>query len=254
MPHIDTPQSFCQVGVARGDITPPVGMYHRMWGAATHDRSTGIHRPLTATVLAIRSAADTGDRVVLVSLDHCILDEPELSNIRKAVVALTSFLDKEIHIALTHTHGAGLMMRNRQSLPGGERIGPYLDELANKVAALAREAENAIRPASIVYGTGRCDLATHRDFFDEQRGQYVCGFNPNDPADDTLLVGRISDDKGRTMATIINYACHPTTLAWENTLVSPDYVGALREVVETATGGAPCVFFQGASAELGPRE
>lgn len=29
------------------------------------------------------------------------------------------------------------------------------------------------------------------------------------------------------MATVVNYACHPTTLAWDNTLVSPDYVGAL---------------------------
>jgi hypothetical protein len=51
----------------------------------------------------------------------------------------------------------------------------------------------------------------------------------------------------------VNYACHPTTLAWDNTLISPDYVGALREVVEQATG-APCLFLQGASGELGPRE
>ena len=40
---------------------------------------------------------------------------------------------------------------------------------------------------------------------------------------------------GRTLGTIVNYACHPTTLAWQNTLVSPDYVGALREVVEHST-------------------
>jgi hypothetical protein len=52
---------------------------------------------------------------------------------------------------------------------------------------------------------------------------------------------------------VVNYACHPTTLAWENTLISPDYVGAMREVVEQATG-APCLFLQGASGELGPRE
>src|SRR5262249_49439974 len=51
----------------------------------------------------------------------------------------------------------------------------------------------------------------------------------------------------------VNYACHPTTLAWDNTQISPDYVGAMREVVEQATG-APCLFLQGASGELGPRE
>jgi hypothetical protein len=56
-----------------------------------------------------------------------------------------------------------------------------------------------------------------------------------------------------TVATLVNYACHPTTLAWENTLISPDYPGAMREVVEAVTG-APCVFLQGASGDLGPRE
>ena len=53
---------------------------------------------------------------------------------------------------------------------------------------------------------------------------------------------------------LVNYACHPTTLAWQNTLVSPDFVGALREVVEEGTDGAPCLFLQGASGDLAPRE
>ena len=56
MPHVDTPQSVCLLGVARCDVTPPVGIYHRMWGAATHDRATGVHRPLTATALVFRPA------------------------------------------------------------------------------------------------------------------------------------------------------------------------------------------------------
>ena len=52
---VHTPQALCRAGVARRDITPPVGIYHRMWGAATHDRATGVHRPLLATVLVLES-------------------------------------------------------------------------------------------------------------------------------------------------------------------------------------------------------
>ena len=66
-------------------------------------------------------------------------------------------------------------------------------------------------------------------------------------------MARIAADDGLTLGTVVNYACHPTTLAWQNTLISPDYVGALREVVERATE-APCLFLQGASGDLGPRE
>ena len=51
MKTVIAPQARLIAGTARVDITPPVGMYHRMWGAAIHDRSTGVHRPLTATAL-----------------------------------------------------------------------------------------------------------------------------------------------------------------------------------------------------------
>ena len=79
------------------------------------------------------------------------------------------------------------------------------------------------------------------------------GINPRGPADDTVLVARATDAAGKTVATFVNYACHPTTLAWQNTLISPDFPGAMRELVEQATG-APCVFLQGASGDLGPHE
>ena len=79
------------------------------------------------------------------------------------------------------------------------------------------------------------------------------GFNRAGKSDDTLLVGRVTSDYGTLVATIVNYACHPTTLAWENSLLSPDYVRAMREVVEGSTDGALCTFLQGASGELAPR-
>jgi hypothetical protein len=57
--RVEVSQSRCVAGVARGDITPPVGIYHRMWGTATHDRSTGVHQPLTATVLVLADMEGT---------------------------------------------------------------------------------------------------------------------------------------------------------------------------------------------------
>jgi hypothetical protein len=192
-------------------------------------------------------------RQILLALDHCVLGAVEHEQLI-AHVAQASELPKDaILVVFSHTHGAGLMGLERASLPGGELIPGYLRSVAGRAAELVRECVARLAPVGIVYGEGCCRLAAHRDFFDEGRKQFVCGFNPGASADDTVLVARVTADDGKLLATVVNYACHPTTLAWDNTLISPDYVGAMRELIEQATG-APCLFLQGASGDLGPRE
>jgi hypothetical protein len=250
-----TPQSRCRFALAWGDITPPANIYHRMWGAAKHERATGIHRPLRATVALFAPIAESGSRQFILALDHCVLGAAEQSALVSRVAKGASIPEEEILIAFSHTHGAGLMSLDRVTLPGGDLIPPYLDAIGDTAADLVKKCLATVQPADIVYGRGRCRLAAHRDFWDGARGHWVCGYTPGAPADDTVIVARITavEDSGKTLATVVNYACHPTTLAWENTLISPDYIGAMRETVERETG-APCLFLQGASGELGPRE
>jgi len=250
---IDFPQARCRAAVARIDITPPVGIYHRMWGAATHDRATGVHRPLFATALVLESMSHANDRQAIVAIDHCLMWAKDMHELRRHVRQSTGLPDDQLHIAFSHTHAAGLMDSSRAELPGGELIAPYLESLASNIAKAVNEAVEALQPATIVYGTGRCDLAAHRDFWDAESQQFACGFNPAGPTDDTVMLARIDADSGAPIAVIVNYACHPTTLAWDNTLISPDYVGALRDIVEQAHGGL-CMFLQGASGDIGPRE
>jgi hypothetical protein len=251
----ETPQSIVRCGVARCDITPPVGIYHRMWGAATHERAAGVHRPLLASALVLAPVNEQDQRrLVIITLDHCLLGESEIGLLQAYLQHGAHCFIDDVLITFTHTHGAGLMSLDRANLPGGELIEPYLREVADRCAKLALEAGSQLAEATITYGLGRCSLAANRDHFDAERNITVCGFNPGVPADDTVLVARVSDRQGTTVATLVNYACHPTTLAWENQLISPDYIGALRETVERETNGAPCIFLQGASAELGPRE
>src|SRR5438128_11908926 len=107
MPHVDTPQSTCRFGIARCDITPPVGIYHRMWGAATHDRATGVHRPLTATALvfqAIHSPPSPATEQVIVALDHCLLWSPEIAELRETVCRTAGLASEQLLVAFSHTH------------------------------------------------------------------------------------------------------------------------------------------------------
>lgn len=255
--QVNTPQSYCQFSLKWADITPPPNIYHRMWGAAKHDRATGVHRPLRATA-AIFEPADAGhsgpeSRQILLALDHCVMGAKELDQLVAQVAELSGQPAESILVVFSHTHAAGLMSLDRAALPGGELIPDYIRSVGECAAGLITQCIASLAPVAIVYGNGRCALAAHRDFWDDEQEQFVCGYDPGAPADDTVLVARATNREGNLVATLVNYACHPTTLAWDNTLISPDYIGAMRETVERETG-APCLFLQGASGELGPRE
>jgi len=210
--RVETPQSRCWISFARADITPPVGIYHRMWGAALHDRATGIHRPLTATVMWLE-AIDKSARHLVMGLDHCILDREVFERIRQEVGTMVAISPNEVQVCLSHTHGSAWMSRSRSHLPGGELIEPYLDQMVKACVSAASCAVDDAEPATLIYGTTRCSLAAHRDYHDIVTNQYVCGFNPDSPADDTVVVAKAIADDGRTLGTVVNYACHPTTLA-----------------------------------------
>ena len=243
------------IGVARQDITPPVGIYARCWGAATHDVAEGIHRPLTLTAITFQRD-DSDTPLVLIAADLMSWRSRDAESAVIAAFLKETRLPRErLMFCLSHTHAAPSVRREDSDKPGGHLIKPYQEHLLRAAIVATREAQASKKPATLSWRYGRCDLASNRDLADPAGGERViCGFNPSAPADDTLLVGRVSDDAtGRSLANIVNYACHPTTLAWDNRLISPDYVGAIREVIEAATN-APCLFLQGASGELAPAE
>jgi len=246
-----TPTSRLRFGAARTDITPPVGIYHRMWGAASHDQAAGVHRPLFADAIALLPHTGDGLGLLRLLIDLVGLGKNELDGLRQTAAEASGLPAQNIVITFSHTHSAGMMTPDRVPLPGGDLIPGYLAALRGAVARISQEAVAAVQDAVISYAAGRCGMAANRDCWDAERGIFVCGYNQSTPADDTLLVGRVMGADGDLLATLVNYACHPTTLAWDNQLISPDYVGALRETVEEATG-APCFFMLGACGELGP--
>jgi len=248
------PTTRCRFGVARRDVTPPIGIYARSWGAATHDVAEGVHRPLTATAAVFAPFEGDGPTPALVALDLGWLQyAPDERGLRDAIMERTGLTEPELLIAMSHTHATANANSQLTDRPGVELIRPYLDRLAEQIGDAILEARAGLQAAYVTYGHGRCGLATNRDLWDEETGRFACGYNPGVPVDDTLLVARVSGDDGTTLATLFNYACHPTTLAWENRLLSPDYIGAAREVLEAAFG-APALFLHGASGELGPRD
>src|SRR5439155_16405881 len=107
-------------------------------------------------------------------------------------------------------------------LPGGHLIPPYLEQLNQRMGAAASVAVAGMEDVTISYAVGRCDMAANRDYWDDKYNGYAVAANPDVKADDTVVVARLVNRLGQTVGTIVNYACHTTSLAWENTLPSSD--------------------------------
>lgn len=241
-------QPRLQAGVARADITAPVGITPVIWGAQLQTRAEGVDMPLYATALALRDA-ETDTTAIVVDLDLLLLPFPLADSLRRAVSALTGVPFDHVRVSATHGH-SGPSLAPTWVKEGGEFIAPYVAALPARVAGAAWQALRAAQPARVSFGTGRSSLAVNR----RQRlvdGRIVVGRNPDGFVDRTVRVLRFDDIQEQPLASIVHYACHPILMAWENRVITPDYPGALRQTVEHVTG-APCLFLQGCAGNAAP--
>ena len=237
-------------GIARVDITPPVGISANPWGKSSSALSKGVHRPLTATAVAIRDEDSTLRFIVGLDLGWIGCYECDVINFRSRVARELGIEIDDLLVNLSQTHKGPPFCTHEALREGKELVPAYIEKTINAVIDICREAALNISEVDITWGYGKCDLATVRDLL--VGDAVVVGHNPDLRADDTLVVGRVTDLSGKSVATFVNYGCHPTSVGWGSDLISPDYVGRAREIVESATQ-APMLFLLGACGNVAPK-
>jgi neutral ceramidase len=237
-------------GVARADITPPLGIAHAGWGAQLHQRAAGVDLPLWATALAL---SDGDETVVIVDIDLIYLWDTEVPGAMEATRRLTGLPESHIRLAYTHTHSGPINGATWSSWvkEGAEMVPAYDAIIEQQVAGVARQALGRLRPARIVAGSGEAAINVNRRFRRPEDGAVICGRNWDGPVDRQLQLLRIDGLDGAPLAAVVNYACHPITVGPDSELLTPDYPGVLKRVVEQSTG-ATCLFLQGATGDIGP--
>jgi neutral ceramidase len=231
-------------GVARVEITPPAG--YPMGGyAARQGPSTGVHDPLYATVLLLRS----GDQsVALVSCDL-----RSFPSERVLALARERKLADHVLLAVTHNH-SGPMTWEDQSWPSRERS--WFAETELKIVNAIAEAARNLFPARLAAGSTEIYLGHNRRQI-VPNGKVVMRWRnaeklPTAPLDPTVGVLRVDDATGQPRAIIINYACHAVVLGPDNRQISADYPGYLARHIERELPGALCLFFQGGAGDINP--
>jgi hypothetical protein len=233
-------------GAGRSDITPPVGIAHAGWGAATHQRAEGVDMPFYATALYV---TDGDLELAIVDIDTGGITNEDDAAIRAEVAAVTSIKPENLRLSATHTH-SGPVNRGSWLDEGMELIAPYWDALPARVAEAVSTAKWSAKPAHVGVGKGSSSInVNRRPALDN--GTLFTGRNWEGVVDREVGIVAINDTDGNAIATILNYACHPTILGPANKLLSPDYPGSARKVVEQYAGGL-CLFLQGAAGNCGP--
>jgi len=234
--------------VARADITPPVGIAHAGWGAQLHERAEGVDAPFFVTALAL---ADDDATCLIVELDTGLLMVEEALALREAIAEAVDIPKANVRLSYSHTH-AGPLLHALNVKAGNELIEAYRGTMRSGVIGAAREATAGFRPARLGAAYGTSDVAVNRRF-ETPDGRVVVSQAEGGFTDPTVTVARIDAEDGTPLASIVGYACHPITLAFQNRMLSPDFPGVVREVVEDLTDST-CLFLQGAAGDQMPSE
>ncbi|MBY0502259.1 MAG: neutral/alkaline non-lysosomal ceramidase N-terminal domain-containing protein [Bryobacteraceae bacterium] len=235
-------------GTGRTDITPAPGTPQGGWGAQTHQRGLGADLPFYATALVL---ADGQQSVAIVDVDSIGFSPEWTQTILTAIATLTGLPLSHIRFSCTHTHSGPNTFRIPVITEGRDMILEYLEGLPLRIAGAVWQAQQNLRPVRVAAGAGACDININR----RQRtadGQIVVGRNPDGPVDRTVRVVRLDGLDEQPVATLVHYACHPTTMGWQTQFATPDYPGMCKRVVEEQLGGV-CLFLQGATGDIGPR-
>ena len=242
-------------GVARVDISPPIGIAHMNWGSATHIEADGIDRPgMFATALVL---SDGRQHFAMIDIDALSVNGLEAAIDRAAEAS--GIPASNIRLAATHTHAGPMVSPERGPLNKDlslhrQMMDRHRELVIDKLAGAVMAAKAALRPAHLFAGRGVGTININRRFRARDGNPPAVGRNPDGFVDRELVVIRIDDATGKPYAILANFQCHGTVLAYENRKISPDWIGMTRKVVEDAFPGAHCLFFQGAAGNQGPME
>lgn len=241
-------ENLIKVGHGVADITPesmlPLGGY----GNQMHRISEEVRDNLKATCIAF---TDPDGTTVLLFTTDMIRVDPTLADRARDVLCAEFGLPREnVQVASTHTHSTPEV---------GERNYPGMQEFCDKyvegLITAGRKAMDNRFPAVTYVGftpTERMNFIRHYKIADgtyagANFGNWAPGVVGHASNNDSWVQVVKFERIGAKPVILVNFQAHPCfTGGVDKKVISADYIGELRNYVQTMTG-AKFAFFQGAA-------
>jgi hypothetical protein len=177
-------------------------------------------------------------RVAIVGIDN--LGWPSVLGDRSRAL-IKGIPPQNILIGATHTHSApdaygfpDMQGKHHADLK-------YLDWCVQQVADAVNEALSNLQPATLKIAVGEANGKIAYNYYAPQLYDPRCGV--------IQAVATAGPRKGKTIATLVNYAVHPEVIGNDRGILSPDLCGPLYERIESRVGGV-AIFMNGAQGGM----
>ncbi|MCE7041896.1 hypothetical protein [Dyadobacter sp. CY312] len=223
-----------KAGAALRNITPnpllPVS-----GGIGTPKKTVEKNGDLFVRALVIQKG-DT--KVAIVNVDN--LGWPAaLGNKSRALIK--GIKPENVLIGATHTHSGpdayGFPNEKGESFADMK----YLDDCVKKIADAVNEASGKLEDASLKIAVGEAKGKIAYNYYADQLYDPRCGI--------IQAIASSGANKGKAIATLVNYAIHPEVIGSGRGILSPDLCGPLYDRIE-AKGGGVALFMNGAQGGM----
>lgn len=223
-----------RAGVAKVEITPPVGTPLGGFGDRFGKPSTGVHDPITAKALVL----DDGTTRLAILTTDLVGTNPEMA---RRVAEKSGFPRERLLVCASHTHSG----------PGAYGEGPFaalvlggfqqsvFDHMADGMARALTQANQSLQPASLAVGETRLPK-----FMRNRRKLRI-----KDPA---LWVLRVDTRDGKPLGMLLNLTAHGTVLDGHNLEFSGDWMGFTQAYLEKSVPGLTALYANGAEGDVSP--
>ena len=246
-----------KAGASRVNITPFLG--GPMAGYGARDRgSESIHDELYAKALVLD---DGKTAVAMITTDLIGIDRDFAKNVRALVEERVGLPSDRVWLCGSHTHFGPSVSPGRTNESNVDPIDrAYADVLAAKLSTAVQLAHSRLRPARLGAGATRAEGISYNRRLIRHDGKVEMSltlpppyeglkFGPVDPEVGLLKIDGADD--GDTIASLVNFACHPVSSTDRMYEFTADYPGYAMDLIESVEGGI-CLFALGCAGNIVP--